>query len=292
MGLPYDLEVIHITQIAAQLLQEGKIKVEPLAERITYHDPCHIGRHGGIYEQPREILKAIAGDNYVEMEHNRKDGLCCGSVLTRISEPVVSDKIAGFRLQEATDVGATKIITNCPCCEFQLRVAGKSIGNNTEIVDIATYLTKAMGFKDSPDPNPSVHYMWGVFLKAIQMMTPEGIVEMMKGMFPEMILAMPSVFTKMIHMVIKMPKTLRKPMAKMFRVMLPTLMPLLLPGMLPKLVPTVGAAMEKGIPDMPDSMKEMMPKILPGVLDRVMKGVLSEVSPGIAKEFESYLMAQ
>lgn len=292
MGLPYDIEVIHITQVAAQLLKEGKIKVNPQTEKITYHDPCHIGRHGGIYEQPREILKAIAGANFVEMEHNRKDGLCCGSVLTRISEPSVSNKIAGFRLKEATDIGASKIITNCPCCEFQLRVAGKSIGNDTEVVDIATYLTGAMGYKDSPNPNPSVHYMWGVFLKAIQMMTPEGIVEMMKGMFPEMVLAMPSIFTGMIHMVIKMPKTIRKPIAKMFRVMLPTLMPLLLPGMLPKLVPTVGAAMEKGIPDMPPSMKEMMPKILPGVLDRVMKGVLSEVSPAIAKEFEIYLMSQ
>jgi Fe-S oxidoreductase/FAD/FMN-containing dehydrogenase len=292
MGLPYDIEVIHITQVAAQLLKEGKIKVQPNNEKITYHDPCHIGRHGGIYEQPREILKAIAGDNFVEMEHNRKDSLCCGSVLTRISEPTVSDKIAGFRLQEATDVGAKKIITNCPCCEFQLRVAGKSIGNDIDVVDIATYLTNAMGFTDSPDPNPQVHYMWGVFLKAIQMMTPEGIIEMMKGMFPEMILAMPPIFTSMIKMVIRLPKSLRKPMAKMFRVMLPTLMPLLLPGMLPKLVPTVGAAMEKGIPDMPPSMKEMMPKILPGVLDRVMKGVLSEVSPGIAKEFEIYLMSQ
>lgn len=292
LGLPYDVDIIHITEVASQLLKEGKIKVQPSAEKITYHDPCHIGRHGGIYEQPREILKAIAGENFVEMEHNRKDGLCCGSVLTRISEPTVSDKIAGFRLQEAVDAGAKKIITNCPCCEFQLRVAGKSIGNEMEIVDIATYLTKAMGYTESPDPNPSVHYMWGVFLKAIQMMTPEGIVEMMKGMFPEMVLAMPPIFTKMIKMVIKMPKSVRKPIAKMFKAMLPALMPLLLPGMLPKLVPTVGAAMEKGIPDMPESMKEMMPKILPGVLDRVMKGVLSEVSPGIAKEFESYLMAQ
>jgi Fe-S oxidoreductase len=292
MGLDYNIEVIHITEVAAQLLKDGKIKVTPNNETITYHDPCHIGRHGGIYEQPRDILKAIAGENFVEMEHNRKDGLCCGSVLTRISEPEVSDKIAGFRLQEAVDAGAKKIITNCPCCEFQLRVAGKSIGNNIEIVDIATYLTEAMGYKDSPDPNPQVHYMWGVFLKAIQMMTPEGIVDMMKGMFPEMILAMPPLFTGMIKMVIKMPKTLRKPMAKMFRTLLPTLMPLLLPGMLPKLVPTVGAIMEREISDMPESMKEMMPKILPGVLDRVMKGVLSEVSPGIAKEFEIYLMTQ
>jgi hypothetical protein len=61
---------------------------------------------------------------------------------------------------------------------------------------------------------------------------------------------------------------------------------------MPKLVTTVGAAMEKGIPDMPPSMKEMMLKILPGVLTRAMKGVLYEVSPGIAKEFEIYLMKQ
>lgn len=70
--------------------------------KVTWHDPCHIGRHGGIYEESREVLEAIPGLELKEMEHNRKDGLCCGSVLTLIGETrPTSGRIAHERLMEA-----------------------------------------------------------------------------------------------------------------------------------------------------------------------------------------------
>jgi len=290
LGIPYDISVIHITQIAADLIKSGKITVQPKQETITYHDPCHIGRHGGIYEEPRTILKAINGDHFKEMEHNRDNGLCCGSVLTRISQPDVSDKIACARIEEAAKIGAEKIITNCPCCEFQLRVGAKSNNKTVEIVDIATYLTQALNCPEAPDPNELVHKMWGVFLGAINMMSPDGVVTMMKQLFPEMVNAMPPVFRGMTKFVMKLPKWMRKPMAWLFKKMLPGLMPVLLPGMLPKMAPDVQKLMEEGIPDMPDSMREMMPKILPSVLDKVMKGLLPLTDKRIAQDFEAFLM--
>jgi len=290
LGMDYDVKVFHITQVASKLISDGKLKLNEINETVTYHDPCHIGRHGGIYEEPRNILKSIPGTKFIEMEHNREDGLCCGSVLTRVGEPEISDKIADVRLKEAEDTGAEKIITNCPCCEFQFRVAGKSLGKNINVEDIATYLAKALGYKDSPDPIPQIHYMWRVFEKAIQMMTDDGIINMMNEMFPEMVDAMPSFFKGMTYAVLKMPKWIRKVFAAMFKALLPSLMPVLLPGMLPKLAPKVQKLMGKEIPDMPDSMKEMMPKMLPDILSKVMKGALPDIAPQIAKGFQAFLM--
>lgn len=290
LNLNYDVKVFHITQVTDKLVREGRLKFNPINETITYHDPCHIGRHGGIYDEPRNILNSIPGTKLVEMEHNREDGLCCGSVLTRVGEPKISDKIADVRLNEAKTAGAEKIITNCPCCEFQFRVAGKSLNNEVEVEDIATYIVRALGYVDSPDPVPQIHYMWGVFAKAIQMMSSSGIVNMMNEMFPEMVNAMPPLFRGMTHSVMNMPKIIRKPFAAMFKGLLPSLMPMLLPGMLPKLAPDIQKLMEKEMPDMPDSMKEMMPKMLPDILSKVMKGVLPDVAPEIASNFKTFLM--
>ncbi len=292
LGIPYNIQVFHITELASKLIEEGKIKVNHLPGKITYHDPCHIGRHGKIYDEPRTILKNIAGNNYVEMEHNRDEGLCCGSVLTRIYKPDMSDRIADVRLCEAEDQEAEEMVTNCPCCEFQFRVAAKNLGKDIKVTDIATYLTRAMGLPESPDPNPMVYKMWNVFLAAITMMTPEGIREMMKDMFPSMIEAMPDTYKTMTESVLKMALPLRTPMANAFEKMLPMLMPRLLPDMLPKLAPEIQQIMEERMPDMPDSMKEMLPSILPSVMDRVMKSLLPHVSKGIAVDFKEYLLSQ
>ena len=81
-------------------MKEGKLKFKQAPKdggRLTYHDPCHIGRHGGIYEPPREILRSIPGVEFVEMEHNRENGLCCGSVLSRVGRPPAADAIGAMQ---------------------------------------------------------------------------------------------------------------------------------------------------------------------------------------------------
>jgi Fe-S oxidoreductase/FAD/FMN-containing dehydrogenase len=292
LGLEYPVTIYHITEVASKLIENKRLNLKEINETVTYHDSCHIGRHGGIYEQPRKVLSSIPGTKLVEMEHNRDDGLCCGSVLTRIGEPIISDKIAKLRLDEAEVTGASKIITNCPCCEFQLRVAAKSLGKNVNIQDISTYVCESLGYTDLPDSVADVNLMWGVFAKAIDIMTDDGIINMMDGMFPQMVDAMPGAFKGMTKMVIAMPKSMRKPFASMFRSMLPSLMPMLLPSMLPKLSPTIGDIMMKEIPDMPDQMKEMLPAMLPSVLKKVMKGALSSIAAKLGENFYTFLMNQ
>jgi Fe-S oxidoreductase/FAD/FMN-containing dehydrogenase len=290
LKIPYDLQIFHITQLTAKWVEEGKLTLSPQNEKITYHDPCHVGRHGGIYEEPRKVLHAIAGDNFVEMEHNRDNALCCGSVLTRVGAPKVSDKIACARLDEALDSGAKKVITNCPCCEFQFRVSADRLNKDLQIEDFSTYVARSLGIHQELNTEPYVLYMWSVFERAIDIMTPQGMQSMMKSMFPEMIEAMPALFKKVIHGVLASKPEKRKLMASMMRTMLPGMMPKLLPGMMPKLMPVMIEKMQELIPDMPESMKEMMPQMMPEVMKRVMKGLLPLSAKGIAKDFESYLL--
>ncbi len=114
LGLEYKVRIKHITEVTADLLREGKLKFRQAPRdggRLTYHDPCHIGRHAGIYEPPREILRAIPGVEFVEMEHHRENGLCCGSVLSRVGRPPAADAIGALRITEAENAGAGIVLT-------------------------------------------------------------------------------------------------------------------------------------------------------------------------------------
>ncbi len=83
LGLEYDVEVRHVSEVFSDLIDQGRLQFkQSLDRRATWHDPCHIGRHGGIYDPPRKVLQSLPGLDLVEMSHNREHGLCCGSVLT------------------------------------------------------------------------------------------------------------------------------------------------------------------------------------------------------------------
>ncbi len=90
---------------------------------MTWHDSCHIGRVSGVYEPPRDLIKAVPGVDFGEMEHHHEEAHCCGWVLTLIKDPPVAAEIGKTRLDEATAAGADTVLALCPCCEFQLRVA-------------------------------------------------------------------------------------------------------------------------------------------------------------------------
>jgi Fe-S oxidoreductase len=95
---------------------------------VTWHDSCHMGRAGKIYEAPRQLIQAIPGIEFVEMEHNRQEAHCCGSVLSLVADPDVGERIGDIRLREAEDAGAEALVAACPCCEVQLRVTADKTG--------------------------------------------------------------------------------------------------------------------------------------------------------------------
>ncbi|MEP7269577.1 MAG: (Fe-S)-binding protein [Saprospiraceae bacterium] len=111
-------QVKHHTQFINELIQSGKLKIKHVdTEPVTYHDSCYIGRVNGIYEVPREVLKALHVE-INEMQRSKSNGLCCGAggaQMFKEDEPGTK-KINQERIEEAIDTGAKKIISNCPFC--------------------------------------------------------------------------------------------------------------------------------------------------------------------------------
>lgn len=143
-GLSYSFEVLHYLEFVAPLVEENKHKLRKLEMKVSYHDPCNLTRHimpFPVWDQPREILKII-GAEIMEMPRNRLNTYCCGSgggvVFTF---PQLALNIARKRLEEATSIGVTKLVTSCPYCVGVFRrVASEfklEIGDIIEILDMA-----------------------------------------------------------------------------------------------------------------------------------------------------------
>ena len=113
-----NFEVVHISQYLFELINEGKLEItKEYGKKVTYHDPCYLGRHNGIYDEPREVLKKIPGLELNEMADSRKDSLCCGGGGGRIwMETPKGERFSDLRLEQAIGVGAEVLVTSCPYC--------------------------------------------------------------------------------------------------------------------------------------------------------------------------------
>jgi Fe-S oxidoreductase len=113
-----DFEVVHMSQYLFELVNEGRIKLKgEYAKKITYHDPCYLGRHNGIYDEPREVLKKVPGLEMNEMADCGKDSLCCGGGGGRVwMETQKGERFSDLRIEQAMDVEAEVLVTACPYC--------------------------------------------------------------------------------------------------------------------------------------------------------------------------------
>jgi len=113
-----DFEVVHITQYLFELIREGRLEFKKeYGKKVTYHDPCYLGRHNDIYDEPREVLKKISGLELDEMADSREDSLCCGGGGGRIwMETPKGERFSDLRLEQAIGVGAEVLVTACPYC--------------------------------------------------------------------------------------------------------------------------------------------------------------------------------
>jgi hypothetical protein len=218
----------------------------------------------------------------VEMEHNRENGLCCGSVLTRISEPNPTSNILGKRkIDEAIATGAEAIVALCPCCQFQMRVSVNENGQEMPVKDLAALAARGLGI-ELPEYTDYALEMWSVFDNVITLMQVENMSKLMIKLIPNMIAALPAPLKEMMQMA-KVPG-LDKIMGKM----MPRLMPLLMPTLMPKVMPDMLAEIEKIIA-MPDFMQEQMADLMPKTMDNMLPHVLPEIAVIVTPAMIDYI---
>ena len=114
-----NFQVVHITQYLLELIHRGRIEFTggEYRKKVTYHDPCYLGRHNGIYGEPRDVLKSVPGLDLVEMPESRVDSLCCGGGGGRIwMETAKGERFSDLRLEQAIGTGAEVLATSCPYC--------------------------------------------------------------------------------------------------------------------------------------------------------------------------------
>jgi len=111
-----NFEVIHMAQYILLLIKEGRLEItKEYKKKVTYHDPCYLGRHNDIFDEPREILKMIPGIEFVELPESRENSLCCGGGGGRVwMETIKGERFSDIRIDQAVEVGAEVIATFCP----------------------------------------------------------------------------------------------------------------------------------------------------------------------------------
>ncbi len=119
-----EVDVVHISQLIEELLADGKLQLQKEEVKVTYHDPCHLGRHLGEYQAPRRVLEE-KGD-LVEMDKNREEARCCGSGGgVKSAYPELSRSMAERRVEDAQKTGADLLVTCCPFCVLNLESVGE-----------------------------------------------------------------------------------------------------------------------------------------------------------------------
>jgi len=150
-------QVVHHTQLLDELIAEGRLKPTQGNDlKVTFHDPCYLGRHNGVYDQPRRILEAIPGQSIVEMGRNRADSFCCGAGGGRMwMEEKLGSRVNVARADEALSTDAEALVTGCPFCNVMLHDGVASAGSRPlPVIDVSSVLLRSVRGAAAADGPP------------------------------------------------------------------------------------------------------------------------------------------
>ncbi len=141
-------EVVHISEYIFELINDGRLELnKEYKKKVTYHDPCYLGRHNNIYDEPRKILQKISALELTEMVDSKEDSLCCGGGGGRIwMDTQKGERFSDIRVEQAIETGAEVMVTSCPYCISNFEDSLLSNGDNKaiEIKDLTEIIQEAI----------------------------------------------------------------------------------------------------------------------------------------------------
>lgn len=151
----YDMEIIHITELVAELIRDKKLKLTKPVERVvTYHDPCRLNKRKGIYQSPREILNAIPGIKFKDVDHVTQWSYCSGAGGGfAVERPEIAKEISRRRMSRAADLEVDTLISACVWSERPLSARGQELNSKIEVMDLMELVAEAGGL-DYGGPKP------------------------------------------------------------------------------------------------------------------------------------------
>jgi Fe-S oxidoreductase len=142
-----DFEVIHHSQLLARLVADKKLNPGTYQASVTYHDPCYLGRHNRVFEEPRDVLNSIDGVRSIEMKRCREKSFCCGAGGSRMwMEENIGERVNLHRTDEALSTGADVVSTACPYCLIMLddAVRARQREDDVKVLDISQVMEESM----------------------------------------------------------------------------------------------------------------------------------------------------
>jgi len=142
---PQGFEIFHFTEYVYQLIIEGKVPLQEQPITVTYHDPCDLGRNGNIYEIPRQVIRSLPGVKLVEMQHNRNKCSCCGGGGNlEMIDAKLSSEIAGDKIKEALETGASAVVTACQQCVRTMNTYVRRNKIKLKVMDITQLIEQSL----------------------------------------------------------------------------------------------------------------------------------------------------
>ncbi len=149
LGDSWDIEVLHISELANELIKEGKIKFKKqFKEKITFKDPCELVRHCGLIEAPREVINSISNVRFEELPSNKEEALCCGGGgLLKLNNSELVDNVNTKLMAEIKYSEANIVVNGCPTCLDTIQSGVRKEDLDIEVIDISELILRAMGEK-------------------------------------------------------------------------------------------------------------------------------------------------